>query len=58
MIGKDGAEARRPAEIPEPLANPETPTPKQQDNPIRFFRRDASKARKQWRDHDREDFER
>lgn len=62
-IGKDAADMRpRAAERAEPPAKPETPTPERQDNPMRFFRKDAlgdaAKARNRPRDHDRDEFER
>ena len=53
---RDTADARRPAAERSVLpAKPETPPPRQQDNPLRFFRKDAP-ARE--RPRDRDDLER
>jgi hypothetical protein len=64
-VGRDVAETRRPvAERAQPAAKPETQTPEQRENPMRFFRTDppapgdAPKARSRPRDHDRDGFER
>lgn len=64
-IGKGNTVTRQSAaDHAEPPAKPEPRAPEQQDDPMRFFRKDAlargdaSKARKPRRNHDRDDFER
>ena len=58
--GKDKAEERPPAAAkhPELPAKLQTPAPERHGNPMRFFRKDASKTRNRPRDDDWNDLER
>ena len=58
--GKEALEARSPAtaERPEPPADLQRPAPERHDNPMRFFRKGASKPRNRQRNHDRSELER